>query len=676
MIAVLAVALIFGSASIAFAAEGTEVSVANEGLMQVLFSAREPSGEIISEQPFKVKNPNGVPVTCEYGVITNNQYMKIGNVAVGANAEQVVTISDPGLVGITAYVGIVDAAGQMTMNPYTITGSKSYWLYVKHIDQKTGKVLLVEDNMYFANESIYAKGTAVSSKDSIVVGSEVYLPVAAETRRHFFNGNASLAERTMIFEYAKDVKEDYNVTVAYMNGNAVIKKETVTVPAPNGQVSLFPTETSFTLDGRDYTLQAGQAAQTHRYGDVVREYTFFYDVSAEAPKTAYYISVRYKDVATGAIIAKKNVSVAVGKTVSVDLPEQYAAGNGKTYAKASAEASFTHAHKDYYKGTTYDFLYREVKTAQEPYNIKIVYADAGTGSTLNSITKYIEKNGSATEEIPSTLTVNGAVYYLASGQATKITHNFTDAAREYKVYYNRKGAEEVKPYSITVRLRNNDTNAVIDTLKGDVTIQNGAAVVIPQETLTLRGVRYQVSKSSIKSDGGAEDNGLLERQANGSLVLRHQFSDTRRTYDIFFNELGKANPSDPDDTIQVVVGETTYIDQYLGGDGVEVIDGDEAVVEADEEEPQVPDEEEQDLLDIDENETPGDGLADEEQPEELLQIDENETPGAASPFRNEDGSLKWGWIILDAALLGIAAALIIILAKKNSEKKRQNEAAH
>ncbi len=40
------------------------------------------------------------------------------------------------------------------------------------------------------------------------------------------------------------------------------------------------------------------------------------------------------------------------------------------------------------------------------------------------------------------------------------------------------------------------------------------------------------------------------------------------------------------------------------------------------------------------------------------------------------GSLKWGWIILDAALLGIAAALIIILAKKNSEKKRQNEAAH
>ncbi|MDL2237760.1 hypothetical protein LJC56_08035 [Christensenellaceae bacterium OttesenSCG-928-K19] len=683
IIAILAITLVLGNVTTALAAEGQESQmVAMSGATQSAVQITEvlPAGDVVTEQVFKLYNPNSFAIDVEYGTLNTaeSSLQKTDTISIPATSTQEVTVSDPGLRGVTFYaMNVING----TISPQHIVQAGSYrgyYIYVKHVDKESGQVLAVEDKTFSVAMTGSNKTVSISPMASYThTDGTPYKPVSTQSAVFTCNALASLDQRSVTFFYEKNIPKDYDVTAVYVNGNTTIKTETFTVKAPNGKVSVFPSETKFMLNDRDYTLQTGQASRTHIYGDGQTEYYFYYDVSAKAPERAYNISVRYKD-SSGAVIAIRNVSVPTNKTITVDLPSEYAAGNGKTYEKVSTESTLQHSHKDYYKGTTYDILYKEVTGATEPYNIKINYANAATGATLKTVTKYVTQTG-VSEDIDSVLSINGTTYYLAAGQATRIEHAFKDAARTYTVYYNAKGADEVKPYEITVRFRDSETNAIVRTpIKETVNIGTGARVEIPYSTgaIVLGGVRYEISKSLLPSDSSTEDNSLLSYDINGNVVLVHQFSDSRRVYDIFLNKLGRAAEGTPDTIINTVTGPSREITNFVGG-GVDVIGGG-TEDEADVIEPEEDDATEDDATaDIPEDNPPadeGDGTDDaaDENGGTVANIDDNDTPTSA--FRNEDGSLKWGWIVLDIALLGIVVALAIILIKKNNQKKAENQA--
>ncbi len=692
LIAVLGATLIFGSMSTALAAAEPEMGAQALAQLQV---TSLPSGPDLWMQPFNVHNPNNVAVTFQYGKWgTPEDQLQTGSVAAGGDA--VIYMEDVGLKGSTMMV-IADG------NIMTFGDSREYIVWVKHLAEDGREIIPAEEHILQPDKVPQLKFTPRT--DLVSANGYKYVALNNTTEiRKFYPGNVSafestgvsLAQRTVTFTYREDTPQAYDVAAVciFADGNTVVGTKAFTVQPGGSRNDIMP-DASITFGGREYTLQTGQAARTHSYGDGQKEYNFYYDIVPLAPTSPYNISVRYViGGANGQIVAINNVVIPVGETVTVDIPTHYSAGNGLEYDRVDNTSQIVHAANN--PTRVYNIEFKQVALATDPYDIKIVYANALTGQEIQSVTVHVGLNESVTKEVPSTLDVNSTQYLIASGQPKTIMHQFKDVARTYTVYYNEKGAAEVNPYDITIRALRNTDNAVLKTITKTIPIGETAKITVPDTEIVIDRIVYVPT-----TVGWTQET--------------HNFGDQKRVYDVFYRQVREAEEDEPDteNPIQVIVGDPEYVEQVVNGapnvittpGGTTYIDGgttytggtggtgttgtggtgttgtggtgadatgtgtDATAEGTGTDTPTVPEDT------ITDGETPavaGDGSTVNDGTES--NIDDGATP--LSGFRNEDGSLKWGWIVLDIALLGVVAILVVLLVKRANEKKEQNQAAH
>ena len=113
------------------------------------------------------------------------------------------------------------------------------------------------------------------------------------------------------------------------------------------------------------------------------------------------------------------------------------------------------------------------------YQINIRFTDAVSGETLRTETITVPVDSVATYDLPSTVEANGHKYLLASGQASRLTHDYNKTARNYTIYYNEENSAQTASYNIGVQDVDVKTNSVLFRDTKQVTAGGSVKITAP-----------------------------------------------------------------------------------------------------------------------------------------------------------------------------------------------------
>lgn len=138
----------------------------------------------------------------------------------------------------------------------------------------------------------------------------------------------------------------------------------------------------------------------------------------------------------------------------------------------------------------------------------------------------------ATYDLPSTLEANGHKYLLASGQASRLTHDYNKAARNYTIYYNEENSAQTASYNIGIQYVDVKTNNVLFRDTKQVTAGGSVRITAPAS--------YQSAGNSYVMLGGQSGD------------VNHSYSNTRRNYIIYYRNVNDTENENTIVTEQVV----------------------------------------------------------------------------------------------------------------------------
>lgn len=496
---------------------------AQEDISGALSATSIPSNSAY-EHVFKISNSASVSVSFQYA---NTKGSESGSATVPASSSIEVKCSGKDAQLMITYDG--------SSSPLFVQSSRRYWVSIKYVDGNGNTLSSDKKAVSYSEGSI-----SVTAPSKLEASGKKYILNDNATKGHVYgNGDA-----TITFEYKEDVPEPYNIQIVCLDGakGTVLKTSALSVQV-GSSVTVKPAS-ALTVNGKEYTLDQGQATSTHQYGDSTREYRFTYTAAPAYPDKPYNIAIKYVDSASGQTIARFNRTVPVGGIVEFDTATKYTTYDYKEYHRVAGQPEQI-VHVANNATRTYTIQYAlDATVPSDPYRITFLYVDAATGKTLQSEEKTVAVNGTVQHTAPAYFTEGGATYTISSGQTRSFRHSFGDSRRTYTVYYNAPGAD-AQPYEIIIKYADNITNEIL--WSQNVRVEVGQAVYHqPLDTYRVDGTNYALCTGQ-------------------SAQMVHTYSNARREYTFLYRDTGivAPEPSNPDNDNEpdVIVDNEDVINQ-------------------------------------------------------------------------------------------------------------------
>ncbi len=483
----------------------------------------------------------------------------------------------------------------------------------------------------------------VSVPEMASVGSEMYQ--CSNPSAYVEYGTSSVT-----FKYEKVQQNPRVVTVYFIDENGYALDNDTFEIQPGSSAS-YEVPATLHINGKNYNLAGGQSSTIHQdYNDTTDSYTRIYQGEAQQPASPYTISIRYQDAETGARIGSETVTVPVNSTVDFETPASYVTSDYTSYERAAGQPeNIRHTSGD--STRTYTVLYNRV-SEQKEYTISIHLVDSISGTLLDAETIRVPVNGTATFELPGSLSHSGRSYLLADGQGTEIRHSYGGSQRTYYVYYNQEGANVPSEYTLTIRYLDISSGQVIFTDSQTVSGGNAAQIQTPAS--------YQA---------GGESYVLLSGQEE---TTSHSFYSPIRTYVFYYRNVNDTANADAEVNYDYV----TVVDETTGEETEEPVttvttttpEGEEEELTFNEEGEQIPDEEVPLAPTVPETTAPETEAATEgatEGESQGVDIEDEEVPLASTvPGANSQGPSAGAVIGICVGIAAVAGVIAAVVIKK------------
>ncbi|WP_343248849.1 hypothetical protein [Diplocloster hominis] len=464
------------------------------------------------------------------------------------------------------------------------------------------------------------------------------------TTQYLYYGEGS----SMEFIYEQVQQPDKYIDVYFTDTNGyMLGSDSFAVSYGSSVNYTAPAE--YQANNRNYSAVSGQSMTvSHRYDSTRTSYSFTYAAQTAAPDKPYSVAIRLVDASSNEVFAAESMTIPAGGSNTFPVPGTYVAGTTSYRLAANQPASITHSADNAQR--SYDVLYDVVSTKVE-YQINIRFTDAVTGETLRTETITVPVDSVAAYDLPSTVEANGHKYLLASGQASRLTHDYNKTARNYTIYYNEVNNEQTASYNIGIQYVDVKTNAVLFRDTRQVNAGGSVNISAPAS--------YQSAGNSYVMLAGQSGD------------VTHSYSNTRRNYIIYYRNVNDTENENTVVTEQVVNeiinedGETVVIPSAVttitnpAGTQTTVDQNGNLVTIPDEAVP---------LSDGTQPDTTAEQSAktDENEKQDLVNIEDEPVPLAAgAPEQSSPNVLMITGISLAAlALLGAAGILILKRRKK------------
>ena len=244
----------------------------------------------------------------------------------------------------------------------------------------------------------------------------------------------------------------------------------------------------------------------------------------------YRVEVLYQ--ADGKTLQSTTINCSRSGGASHTAPETLTVGSDKYVLTSNSYRSI-----QYTSGVT-QMVFEYEKQAKPSYTCQILYLDA-YGNQLGSASMTVKPDQTTTFDVPDTITgSNGRTYQLASGEPSKITHDYDDGQKSYSIRYELVQEVSNNPYLIRIVYQ--------DAVSGELLASQTATVQYGKTTT------FNVASEYVTSDG------IQYRRASGEpSQISHEYSDSQRTYVIDFEEQTGGNSA-----YSITV---RYIDAMTGG---------------------------------------------------------------------------------------------------------------
>ena len=292
------------------------------------------------------------------------------------------------------------------------------------------------------------------------------------TTQYLYYGEGS----SMEFIYEQVQQPDKYIDVYFTDTNGyMLGSDSFAVSYGNSVNYTAPAE--YQVNNRTYSAVSGQSMTiSHRYDSARTSYSFTYAAQTAAPDKPYSVAIRLVDASSNEVFAAESMTIPAGGSNTFKVPGTYVAGTTSYRLAANQPASITHSAD--YTQRSYDVLYDVVSTKVE-YQINIRFTDAVSGETLRTETITVPVDSVATYDLPSTVEANGHKYLLASGQASRLTHDYNKTARNYTIYYNEENSAQTASYNIGVQYVDVKTNSVLFRDTKQVTAGGSVKITAP-----------------------------------------------------------------------------------------------------------------------------------------------------------------------------------------------------
>lgn len=345
------------------------------------------------------------------------------------------------------------------------------------------------------------------------------------TTQYLYYGEGS----SMEFVYEQVRQPDKYIDVYFTDTNGYMLGSDKFAVSYGSSVD-YTAPAEYQANNRTYRAVSGQSMTiSHRYDSARTSYSFTYAAETAAPDKPYSVAIRLMNASNGEVFASESMTIPAGGSNTYVVPGTYVAGTTSYRLAANQPASITHSAADAQR--SYDVLYDVVSTKVE-YQINIRFTDAVSGETLRTETVTVPVDSVATYDLPSTLEANGHKYLLASGQASRLTHDYNKAARNYTIYYNEENSAQTASYNIGIQYVDVKTNNVLFRDTKQVTAGGSVRITAPAS--------YQSAGNSYVMLGGQSGD------------VNHSYSNTRRNYIIYYRNVNDTENENTIVTEQVV----------------------------------------------------------------------------------------------------------------------------
>lgn len=307
----------------------------------------------------------------------------------------------------------------------------AYTAVIHYVDQ--AGTLLLTDRVAVKDRVItYYAPTSFSRYDS-ATNTVLYYNTTADQAKLVLQPGST----TTVYEVAYtafDGRSGYDWSIRLVDGgtNALLGTQTIPVAA-NGSASFAP-ETSVTVNGVNYVLDAAmQSSYTHNYGDVSRVQYVYYNPEGYTPPASYNITVQYKNIADGSVLYTEAVAAHTNQETVVACPVNYAFG-GADYIRLNGQSD-TISHNFYSPKRTYTIYYRDVNDTQYK-DTTVTVTEVITSENLQETIVYragaAAADGAGAAAPPAAGQTLTTVDNETTGENTLLTDDGTDieAARE------------------------------------------------------------------------------------------------------------------------------------------------------------------------------------------------------------------------------------------------------